>query len=435
MKKSFISILLLTLVMVLAISAVSATEDIDASNLAIQSLDETPIDDGLMADFEDGNNFTSLQSLVDSKDEIVLEKNYTRDVDDKDIVIDKSVRIVGDGIKIDANGLGSIFNVTENGVLTLKGISLVNGNGDLGGVLYNSGTVNVDNCMFLDNDASAGGAIYICSNGVVDLTNSIFNDNVASTYGNDIYNEGKLLIANNVLNVSDIYNLGEIKNSTDLEIFAFVDNYGCIIINATIDKKATGNVVYKIFSSNGLLMGEKEVPIEDGIIEQYSELTPFTKGNYTIVVSYTGDENYADKEVEGTVEVTKSLVNVSHSAIVTGGEVNVTIDLGVDATGVVHVVFPSGYVEDVALVDGKANFVEVFIGETGDITLVADYDGDANYYGFYEYYIDFFIKYDPNLTVKSEVNEYGMIVIEATINDTATGEITFVIYDSNDDVM
>ena len=242
MKKSFISILMLTLVMVLAISAVSATEDIDASNLAIQSLDETPIDDGLMADFEDGNNFTSLQSLVDSKDEIVLEKDYTRDVDDKDIVIDKSVKIVGDGIKIDANGLGSIFNVTENGVLTLKGISLVNGNGNLGGVIYNSGTVNVDNCMFLDNDASAGGAIYICSNGVVDLTNSIFNDNVASTYGDDIYNEGKLLIANNVLNVSDIYNLGEIKNSTDLEIFAFEDNYVCIIINASIDKKATGKV-------------------------------------------------------------------------------------------------------------------------------------------------------------------------------------------------
>ena len=102
MKKSYISILLLFLVMILAISAVSAAEDIDTSDSDLQAVDEAPVEEvasedveplaatddaDVVADPGDGNNFTSLQTIVDTKYSHTLQKDYTRVEGDSDISI------------------------------------------------------------------------------------------------------------------------------------------------------------------------------------------------------------------------------------------------------------------------------------------------------------------------------------------------------------
>ena len=61
-----------------------------------------------------------------------------------------------------------------------------------GGVLYNSGTVNISNSVFKGNSSTiyglGGGAIF--NNGTLNVTNSIFSGNSATWQGGAIYNSG-----------------------------------------------------------------------------------------------------------------------------------------------------------------------------------------------------------------------------------------------------
>ena len=206
MKKSKLSILLLFLVMILAISAVSAADTNETSDSAVQAVDEVPVEEAPSADVDalaatddaavladpgDGNNFTSLQYLIDNppiSGTITLGKDYIRAADDNDISIEGRTTILGNDYKIDANGLGGIFNVKAGGVLTLIGVTLVNGNSDYGGAIYNDGNLIVSDCMFIDNTASvSGGAIY--NKATIDYLGggSTFEKNKA-TDGGAIYN-------------------------------------------------------------------------------------------------------------------------------------------------------------------------------------------------------------------------------------------------------
>ena len=187
-----------------------------------------------------------------------------------------------------------------------------------------------------------------------------------------------------------------------------VNEYGMIVVLANITKGATGNVTY-LFTN--LDTGKKitvDIPVDDDGTVNYDELTPFEKGYYSINIWYNGDNNYYStlEDIEET-NVTKSLTNPTHTVTVIGGEVNVTVDLGVNATGVLHVVYPSGYVDNVTIVNGKINIYTVFMRETGDMSFVVDYDGDSNYYGFYQYYIDFIIKKATFIKAKSQSVVYN----------------------------
>ena len=200
MKKSYISILLLAMVMILAISAVSAAEDIDTSDSDLQAVDEAPVEEVASEDVDPlaatddadvlsagGNNFTSLQTLIDtSGDYLALDKDYQRVSGESDIKITKDITIngtadffsqYGNTHAIDANNLGRIFNVTAGKKLTLIGVTLINGNAENGGAVYNNGIVNATNCRFLDNTATYnGGAIYN-NGGTLRLTNCVLDEN------------------------------------------------------------------------------------------------------------------------------------------------------------------------------------------------------------------------------------------------------------------
>lgn len=200
MKKSKFSILLLVMVMILAISAVSAADTNDTSDSVAQAVDEAPIDEVASDDVDilsaadstdklsaGGDNFTSLQTLIDaSGDYLALDKDYQRVSGESDIKITKDITIngtadffsqYGNTHAIDANNLGRIFNVTAGKKLTLIGVTLINGNAENGGAVYNNGIVNATNCRFLDNTATYnGGAIYN-NGGTLRLTNCVLDEN------------------------------------------------------------------------------------------------------------------------------------------------------------------------------------------------------------------------------------------------------------------
>ena len=225
------------------------------------------------------------------------------------------------------------------------------------------------------------------------------------------------------------------KDFVDLDVETSVNKYGMIVVNATLNESATGNVTFRIVRE-----GEEPDPSKDvtvNVVEgnaSYDELTQFAKGNYTVYVIYNGNDDCYKAHGEYSVEVSKSLIYPqTESVSVDHGFVDIVINLGVPATGVVHVTYPSGSVGNVTIADGKVSLYTPVDGEYGNVSLVFDYDGDENYYGFYQHYVDFFIKYDPNLTARAYVNNYGAICSVATLNKNATGNITFIIVDSNDE--
>jgi predicted outer membrane repeat protein len=112
---------------------------------------------------------------------------------DYGINIAKDLTIQGAGKDqtfIDALGLDRIFRIDDGYTVTLKDLTIMNGDtsGKGGGVKVRPGsTLNVINCNFIDNTADGDGGA-ICNLGTTTVTNCLFNNNVADS-GGAIYNE------------------------------------------------------------------------------------------------------------------------------------------------------------------------------------------------------------------------------------------------------
>ena len=192
------------------------------------------------------------------------------------------------------------------------------------------------------------------------------------------------------------------EHDPNLDIKTEVDEYGSVKVTATAEKNATGNVTITIIDAvTGETVDSDVGELVNGSYVLGDIGYTFKKGKYNVTVAYGGDTYYYADTVNGTLTIDKQIISPKTTQLdVKGGEINVTVDLGVNATGKVHVVYPSGYVDNVTIENGKVNFNAVFMRETGPLSLVLDYDGDDNYYGFFEYFIDFTIKKATFITAK-----------------------------------
>lgn len=103
----------------------------------------------------DGTTFSELSSKISDSnngDTIILTNNISQD-GNSEILIDKSVIIIGNGNIIDAKHVSRIFNITAGNVV-LKDIILYNGNTTgFGGSIHWSGADGlIENCSFFGND-------------------------------------------------------------------------------------------------------------------------------------------------------------------------------------------------------------------------------------------------------------------------------------------
>ena len=217
MKNSKILIFLLAILMIVSISAVSAEDIANSTDLTSLQDDSTPLevedaiddvqsDDGSsesLADPVESGNFTSLHTLIDEGgNNATLEKDYVRVVDENTIEINKNFTIDGQGkYTIDAKNLGGIFKVNAGSTLTLKGLTLTNGVAEEGAAVYvgSGAKLIVDNVKFTNNTAGYDGAA-ISNYGNASVDNSIFESNDLSirskTGGVAIWNEGTLTVNN-----------------------------------------------------------------------------------------------------------------------------------------------------------------------------------------------------------------------------------------------
>ncbi|WP_294052862.1 choice-of-anchor Q domain-containing protein [Thiolapillus sp.] len=113
---------------------------------------------------------------------------------DSEIVINKNLRIEGDingdrrpDVTLDGQHKTRLLNVAVGANVTLWGLVLARGNTNVGGAIYNQGTLSIEFCHVAGNEAwGRGGAIY--NRGTLSIDSSSVRDNTAATDGGAIYN-------------------------------------------------------------------------------------------------------------------------------------------------------------------------------------------------------------------------------------------------------
>ena len=127
--------------------------------------------------------FSDLQKAINMVEgDIHLSSNVTMLASEADnfvngIVVDHLVNLKCDGFTINANNLGRIFNVTSTAdKLNIYNANLINGNADIGGAIYNTGSVYAYNTNFINNTAATmGGAVF--NNGTLTIQKCIVDNN------------------------------------------------------------------------------------------------------------------------------------------------------------------------------------------------------------------------------------------------------------------
>ena len=127
--------------------------------------------------------FTDLQKAINMVEgDIYLSSNVTMLASEADnfvngIVVDHLVNLKCDGFTINANNLGRILNVTSTAdKLNIYNANLINGNADIGGAIYNTGSVYAYNTNFINNTAATmGGAVF--NNGTLTIQKCIVDNN------------------------------------------------------------------------------------------------------------------------------------------------------------------------------------------------------------------------------------------------------------------
>ena len=130
-------------------------------------------------------SFIDLNDLIaNGGSEIVLEHDYAYD-DEYDrqfingIPIAKNVIVNGKGHFIDGRGLARIFDISNDAQVTLENITLINGKAEYGGAIYASnGTALIVVNSNFENNAATGEAGAIYSEGVLNISGSLFKNNV-----------------------------------------------------------------------------------------------------------------------------------------------------------------------------------------------------------------------------------------------------------------
>jgi hypothetical protein len=121
------------------------------------------------------------------------------------------------------------LHVSADGALTLEGLTLRGGLSDFGhggGAVWNAGTLKVQNCRLLQNEAPySGGAIANIKTGQLHIDQSTLADNMVGNLGGAVVDEGTSLITRSSL----------VRNQAFFEGGAmFTDGGNILIINSTI---------------------------------------------------------------------------------------------------------------------------------------------------------------------------------------------------------
>ncbi|BAP55042.1 hypothetical protein THII_0745 [Thioploca ingrica] len=215
------------------------------------------------ADSEPGSLRDAITNvLLNDGDIIQFNNDYTINLTSGELAIGKSITIDGYNHKVTVIGGSNfrVFNVNSGVTVTLKNLTIQNGNAENGGGIFSDGLLTINNCTITGNAATNnGGGIYINS-GTVTINNSTIS---AQNGGGGIFNKSNVVINNSTLsgnNGGGIYNNGtlELKNT----IIANSTGGDCSN-SGSITSTSTNNLI-RDNSCNPKLSGDPQLgPLQD----------------------------------------------------------------------------------------------------------------------------------------------------------------------------
>ena len=303
-------------------------------------------------------NFTSLQNEIDaSAESIEITQDYAYDnttdykVNEGILINKTNYMINGNGYTIDGSNQARIFKIIGNNI-TISNLNFINGNmtGDLGGAIYSSGSITLNNVTFKDNYADYGGAIYVSKQCIINnalfsentvsndggaivaleritINKTIFESNTAPTSGGAIYSIGITTINNSKF----IKNKGEFGGAINTWTYTTINNteladnnaeYGGAVYVA--GKTTINNVTLtnNIASENGgAISARDETTINDAIFFNNNAENGgaiFTNGNSNLIKCLF--ENNTANGGGGAVYFNKNITNTKISSTFKGNK-------------------------------------------------------------------------------------------------------------------
>ncbi len=222
------------------------------------------------------------------------------------------------------------FWVYPSGDLTLNNLTIRyvknidNGNG---GAIFNSGALNISNCILTANRAASGGVIQNLG-GTITITDSIFSGNVADDRGGVITNDSAIIITNSTFSgnisqdASDFGDGGVFYNSAagniTIEKSTFSDNEGRF--GGTISNYGALEMTNSTFSGNtasirgGAIYNNNNLTITNctfsenasgfgGAAIENSNVGTLNYTNTIIANSIIGEEGFECNNNEGTIGI------------------------------------------------------------------------------------------------------------------------------------
>lgn len=220
------------------------------------------------------------------------------------------------------------------------------------------------------------------------------------------------------------YNFTEFRvNKANSSVVVSVDDivYGeAATVVMTVLHDARGNVTLKI--------NDKEYVCKIADAKATINVSSLVDGDYTVIATYNGDNNYFSSSNVTNFKVNKKLpaIDVNIENIVYGENATVNIAVPSDATGNVTIVIDD-FKQNVTLVDGRA-VLNISDLKVGNYSAYVTYNGDSNYLSSSNKtnFTVFNVNSTVNVTVK---NCYvgDDVVIKAFVPSDATGYVLFII--------
>ena len=184
-------------------------------------------------------------------------------------------------------------------------------------------------------------------------------------------------------------------------------------VNVTLNNAVSGeNVTFSIIDSTGNVIKSTNSKIDNAFANASFEYVPV--GDYTVRVTYDGDENFGASSVSRAFSISKANSTVQiivDPAILVGDNITVMAVLPVNAGG--NITFRLNNSNKTVNVTESAVFDG--LGE-GTYTIYARFNGDDNYNPSEEYNITFsVVKVNPVLNI-----DYSVPVINETVTITVT---------------
>lgn len=270
-------------------------------------------------------------------------------------------------------------------------------------------------------DANIEDAKLADDNAAIDIDNS--NDKLST---NNVPSDVATASDDNTLKSGDV--------DPNFNVKTEVNDEGEIIINITGDKNVTGKVSFNVTDSKNETITSSSMELENGSAV-FTDDHAFPKGTYNIYVNYAGNAYYKNFTYVGHETVTKliPILNINSISVDEYGAIVIKGFVNRNATGTVRFTFKND-------ANSTPQIHDVDVGENGTIeyneltpfakglwNIKTQYNGDDNYFKSEELENEITVsKYSPTLDINVTVNEYGQIVINGKVNETATGNVTFV---------